>query len=159
VVDENKIIRQKIHETRLKLIEYEEMISINIDIISMLKESGLISEDKPEYIEILNIHRDNQKGYKDFILNHLPEYLDYDNNKKLSEDLFSWLSQYLSKLRAEDKILKKYINSRIVSEQNKKTPGDLIDIKDKRFWKFLDNLKNKTDLFESFNLEEEEGTS
>ena len=111
MTDNEKFIGQKIRENSLKLNEYEEMISINISIVKRLREKGMIAEDDPEYLEILNIRKDNHAGYKNFLLNRMPGYLGYGRNKKLEEEFMSWINKFLSQLRAEDKILKKYIDA------------------------------------------------
>ncbi len=156
MTDEEKFIGQKIRDISLKLNEYEEMTSINIAIISRLKEKGLITENDTEFLEIMNIHKENQAGYRNFLLNRMPGYLGYGRNKKLEEEFMGWISKYLSQIRAEDKIVKKYIDSRLTSEKDKKIFGISNQIKDKRFWKFLDNFKKKKVPFESFKREKDE---
>jgi len=158
VTDEEKFIGQRIRDTSLKLNEYEEMVSINISILSKLKEKGLITEDDPEYLEIMKIHRQNQGAYKHFLLNRMPGYLGFGRNKKLEEEFMEWILKFLSQVRAEDKILKKYIDSRISNDKDRKRLGDSYQIKDKRFWKFLDNFKKKKDPFESFRRDDDQAS-
>lgn len=152
---EQKFIGQKIREASLNINEYEEMIAINIAIIMKLREKGLVKDDDPEYLEILNIHKENQDGYKNFLLNRMPGYLGYARNKKLEEEFISWISKYISHIRAEDKILKRYIDTKITDIDKKKFRSQ-DDIKDKRFWRFLDNFRKKKTPFESFSREDEE---
>lgn len=159
VTDEEKFIGQRIRDTSFRLNEYEEMISVNMAIISRLKERKMIPEDDPEYHEIMKIHKKNQLAYKNFLLNRMPGYLGYGRNKKLEEEFIIWIQKYLSKVRAEDKILKKYINSRINNEKDKKLLTGSNQVKDKRFWKFLDNFKKKKAPFESFKRNEKEESS
>jgi len=155
VASDKKFIGQQIREASLNINEYEEMIAINIAIIMKLRERGLIKEDDPEYLEILKIHKENQEGYKNFLLNRLPGYLGYGRNKKLEEEFISWITKYKSHVRAEDKILKRYIDTKITDMDKNKLSG-AGEIKDKRFWRFLDNFRKKETPFDSFRRENED---
>jgi len=144
----------------IKLIrEHLKVIQVNLDILEVLKLKGAISLTDKRFIEIINLDKKHRRVFEDFVLNILPDYLDSESivtDKVLSKQFQVWASDLIISLSHLDKVCKAFIQDKINSDKKLKRAIRAIEVKDKRFWRFLDKVKGKTQVFESFNEESED---
>jgi len=143
----------EVKQAVLLLREHIETIRINLEILELLKLNGRIKDTDNQYIQISELDRKNRKSFHEFVLAELPGLIEADlepGSKLLKKSFLDWAADLHLSHSYLDRIIKDYMHHIAAIDQSlKKTIKDL-EIKDKRFWKFLDRAKGKTRLFESF---------
>jgi len=136
------------------LREHIETIRINLEILEALKLNGRIKDTDKRYIQITELDRKNKKSFHEFVLDELPGLIKAriePGNKVLKKSFLDWAADLHLSLSYLDRIIKDYLHQIIgVDESWSKDKKDL-EVKDKRFWKFLDREQDKARLFESFD--------
>jgi hypothetical protein len=155
--EKNKVSREVIEAVRL-IQEYLESIRINMDILEVLKIKGRIRLTDKRFIEITELDRKHRKTFQEFVLKELPMFLDGDTqatHKILKRSFLVWAADLQISLRYLDKIIKEFMYEVSQNDSKAKKVVKELEIKDKRFWKFLDKVRSKGKIFESFQEPED----
>lgn len=148
----NQVNNNELKQAVLFLRERMETIRINLEILEALKLSGWIKNTDKKYHEIIGLDGKSRKSFNELVLNDLPGLIEADfepGSKQLKKSLLDWAADLNLSLGYLDLIIKDYMHQIAVADQGLNNL-DVPDVKDKRFWKFLDKAKVKTRLFESF---------
>ena len=148
-------------EPELFLIrEQLEIIRINRDIIRTLVMQGRIKVTDDQLAEINNLDNRIRKSFQDFVLSGLPALIQSDSQPTkvdVTRLYLEWLDSLRGYLRKLDRLTKDYISS--IREDHKQIkpvmkpvagPFRKTEVRDKRFWEFLDREDTGNPLFESF---------
>jgi hypothetical protein len=149
----SQITSNKVDEAVTLLREQIETIRINLEILEVLKLNGRIKETDKQYSDILDLDRKNQKSFHEFVLTDIPGLIKaklVPEKKVLKKTLLDWAADMHLSLSYLDRLIKDYMHQIAGIDQNQKKNIKNRDVKDKRFWKFLDWEKGKTRLFKSF---------
>jgi hypothetical protein len=141
------------------LREYLETIRINLEILEVLKQTGRIKDTDKQYIEITELDRKNRKSFNEFIFTELPRLIEADTEpgiKVLKKSFLDWAADLYMRLRYLDLFIKEYMNQMALADQIRNKKNKDPEVKDKRFWKFLDREKSRARLFESFEEPEKD---
>lgn len=155
--EQNKVSREVIEATRL-LKEHLETIRINMDILEVLKLRGRIRLTDKRFIEISELDRKHRRTFQEFVLNELPMFIDGDlqaNRKVLKKSFLVWAADLQISMRYLDKTIKEYMHDITENDAIAKKTVKELEVKDKRFWKFLDRVRTKSKVFESFQEPED----
>ncbi|MCK5820490.1 MAG: hypothetical protein KAH17_01345 [Bacteroidales bacterium] len=158
-MEQGKSIPKSLIESIKIIREHQKMIQVNLDILEILKLKGAISLTDKHFIEIINLDKKHRRMFEEFVLNTLPNYLSSESavtDKVLSKQFQVWASDLIISLSHLDKICKGFIQNKINSDKKLKRSIKAIEVKDKRFWRFLDKVKGKSQVFESFNEDSED---
>jgi len=135
------------------LREHLETIRINLEILEILKLNGRIKETDKPYVEINDLDCRNRKYFNEFILSELPGLIEpsiLSDNQVLRKSYLDWAGEMRQSLSLLDRLIKDYMRKLMGMDKVRSTFRNDLDIKDKRFWKFLEEVKDKHNLFESF---------
>jgi hypothetical protein len=148
-------------EPELFLIrEQMEIIRINMDILRVLVMQGRIKVTDDQLAEINNLDNRVHKSFQDFVLSGLPAWIQSDpqpSRDDMARFYLEWLDGLHGYLRKLDRLTKDYISS--IREDHKQVkpvikpvagPSRKAEVRDKRFWEFLDREDTGSPLFESF---------
>lgn len=158
-MEQGKSIPKSLRESIKIIREHLKVIQVNLDILEVLKLKGAISLTDKRFIEIINLDKKHRRVFEEFVLNTLPDYLDSDSavtDKVLTKQFQVWASDLIISLTHLDKVCKAFIQDKINSDKKIKKTIRAIEVKDKRFWRFLDKVKGKSQIFESFNEDSED---
>lgn len=142
--------------------EYLETIRINIEILQMLHQNGRINHADSQYLEIIELDRKNRKSFQELVIAELPDIIKAEHDPEsrlLIKSLLDWAADLNLSLGYLDRITKEYMHQLITADKQLSKDPREPDIRDKRFWKFLENAKVKTRLFDSFDENESPGGS
>jgi len=159
MMEQGKSISKNLLESIRIIREHLKIIRVNLDVLEILKLKGAISLTDKRFIEIVNLDKKHRREFEDFVLNTLPDYLDSESavtDKVLSKQFQIWASDLIISLSHLDKICKEFIQAKINSDKKLKKSIKSGEVKDKRFWRFLDKVKGKSQIFESFNEDSED---
>jgi hypothetical protein len=154
--------RTDIESTVHLLREHLEIIRINLEILGMLRQNDRIRSDDPEYGEILQLDAKHRKSFHDFILNRLPGLVageKKENREELAMTFRDWAEDLLISLRFLNRITGLYVRKLIGRDEDLYRSIDEKEVKDKRFWSFLEESRNQPHVFTSFVSTEEEEES
>lgn len=149
---------REIEETTRILHDLMETIRVNMEILEILKLKGRIKLTDKQFIEITELDKKHRNEFQKFVLKKLPEFLDGDlqsTQKVLKKTFLVWAADLQISLVYLDREIKKYMKE--IHEKDLKNLRGLKEpeVKDKRFWKFLDKVRSKSRLYESFDEAEE----
>lgn len=143
----------EVQQAIILLREHIETIRLNLEILELLKLNGRIKDTDKQYIQISELDRKNRKSFHEFVLAKLPGLIETGlepDSKVLKKSFLDWAADLNLSLSFLDRIIKDYMHHMTVIDQSLKKNIKDLEIKDKRFWKFLDSVKGKTRIFESF---------
>lgn len=139
-----------------------EAIRINIELLEVYRMTGKIRITDKAYFEIIQLDRKHRRTFEDFVVDRLPAttgeagiHAPADTGSEFT----AWAEDLSVSLNYLDRITKDYIQRLIDGDE---AAGQLFrepDIRDKRFWDFLESLRNKAPVFDSFRLTDAEGGS
>lgn len=155
--DQNKTSREVVEAVRL-LQDYLESIRINMDILEVLKIKGKIKLTDKRFIEITDLDRKHRRTFQDFVLKELPMFVDGNtqlNGKVLKKSFLVWAADLQISMRYHDKLVKEFMHDLALEDQKARKVIKELEIKDKRFWKFLDRIRTRSKIFESFQEPED----
>jgi hypothetical protein len=135
------------------LREQIETIRLNLDILEILKVGGRIRETDQKYLEISGLNRRSQASFNEFVLMDLPGIMAEEPQSRreiLEPRYLDWARDLHVTLRHLDRIIKDYMYQIAREDKVLLKQRNQAEIKDKRFWGFLDDEKNNDRLFESF---------
>lgn len=153
-MEQGKAIPKEVKKSIQLIREHLKVIQVNMEILEVLKLKGMISLTDKRFIEIINLDKKHRKVFESFVLDTLPDYLGSENpvtEKVLYKQYMLWATDLLVSLTHLDKIIKEFIQTQIESDKKLRRTVREIEVKDKRFWRFLDIVKGKSKVFESFN--------
>ena len=130
-----------------------------MEVLEVLKLKGAISLTDKEFIEIVNLDKKHRKTFEEFVLDTLPDYLNSESEateRVLLKQFEVWASDLIISLSHLDKSCKIFIQNKINQDKKLKKAVKDVEVKDKRFWRFLDKVRSKPKLFESFSEESED---
>lgn len=151
MVNQNSIIEARQAATLLR--EHMETIRINLGILEVLRLNGRINESDKLYLKIIELNHRNQISYNEFLLAELPGYIETQTDpgrNALKKSFMDWAADLNLSLNFLDRIVKDYLSGMVEADQSSKSKEYSREIKDKRFWGFLDREKETDELFESF---------
>jgi len=150
---EQDLTREEITEAVELLREHLESIRINMEILEVLKLKGRISLTDKQFIEITELDQKHRRTFQDFVLKELPRFIEGSKdpkNSSLKSSFGDWTADLHISMQYLDRIVKEYLHEvNLKDAEWKKSVGDK-EIKDKRFWRFLDRVRTKPRIFESF---------
>jgi len=155
--EKNKVSREVVEAVRL-IQEHLDSIRINMDILEVLKLKGRIRLTDKRFIEITELDRKHRKTFQEFVLKELPMFVDGDTQatqKVLKRSFLVWAADLQISLRYLDKLIKEFMYEISQNDSKAKKVVKELEVKDKRFWKFLDKVRTKTKIFESFQEPED----
>ena len=158
-MEQRKAIGKNLRDSIDLVRELLDVIQVNLEILDVLKLKGKISLIDKQFIEITNLDRKHRRSCEDFMLNTLPDYLNSETvatDKVLFKKYELWSSDLIFSLTHLDKICKEFIQDQINQDKKLKKIVKDMQVKDKRFWRFLDIVKGKGRIFDSFNEESED---
>jgi hypothetical protein len=135
------------------LREQIETIRINLDIIEGLKQSGRIKETDKKYIDITGLHKKSRDSIDDFVFLDLSGLLLTGSESvqgSLRKIYLDWAAGLYLLLVHLDRIIKEFIQEIIHTDENGKKTIQEPEIRDKRFWSFLNTVEGKAHPFGSF---------
>jgi len=147
----------EVEQAVILLREHIETIRINLEILEALKLKGRIMGTDKQYNQITELDRKNRKSFHDLILDELPGLIKAGiepGSKVLKKSFLDWAADLHLSLSYLDRIIKDYMLKIMTIDQSLYKNKKDLEIKDKRFWKFLDREKDRTRLFESFDKPE-----
>ncbi len=151
---ENQDQNQKeVRETVKLLREHLESIRINMEILEVLKLKGRISLTDKQFIEISELDQKHRRTFQGFVLDELPGLLEMKQgavSTELVERFAAWAGDLHVSVQYLDRIIKDYLHSIILREAGGKRVIRNMEVKDKRFWKFLEKIRTGPKMFESF---------
>lgn len=136
------------------LREHISIIRINLEILECLHLSGRIKGSDKQYIEIMELDQKTRKSFHEYVLGLLPGLMAIDlepGNRVLKKSFLDWAADLQLRLSYLDRIIKEYMHQMVLADKNGKSDLNNKEIRDKRFWKFLEKVKSKARLFEIFN--------
>lgn len=139
--------------------EHLKVISVNLEVLEVLKLKGAISLTDKRFIEIVNLDKKHRRTFEEFVLDTLPEYLNSESQvteKVLMKQFEVWSSDLIISLSHLDKSCKNFIQDKINQDKKLRKAVKEAEVKDKRFWRFLDKVKTKPRIFDSFSEEDPE---
>ena len=140
------------------MTELLDVIRVNLEVLEILKLKGRIKLTDKRFIEITELDRKHRSEFQDFVLKKLPPYLDGDatiTQKVIKKEFLVWSDDQLISLRYLDRLVKEFMEEINVADGDVLIRQKQLEVKDKRFWKFLDKVRSKNRLFDSFNEAEE----
>ncbi|MFH0761917.1 MAG: hypothetical protein V2A67_10480 [Bacteroidota bacterium] len=152
-MEDQDLIRREILEAVKLLREHLESIRINMEILEVLKLKGRISLTDKQFIEITELDQKHRRTFQDFVLNELPVMLETNQGGKNSDPMRSfleWTGDLHISMQYLDRIIKDYLHAINLKDAGGKRSIKNMEVKDKRFWKFLDKMRTKPKMFESF---------
>lgn len=155
--EKNKVSREVVEAVRL-IQEHLDSIRINMNILEVLKLKGRIRLTDKRFIEITELDRKHRKTFQEFVLKELPMFVDGDTQatqKVLKRSFLVWAADLQISLRYLDKLIKEFMYEISQNDSKAKKVVKELEVKDKRFWKFLDKVRTKTKIFESFQEPED----
>ena len=158
-MDERKAIGKNLDESIDIIRELLDVIQVNLEILDVLKIKGKITLTDKLYIEIVNLDKKHRRSFEEFMLDILPDYLNSETvatDKVLVKKYTLWIADLIISLTHLDKVCKEFIQYHINQDKKLKKVVKEIQVKDKRFWRFLDIVKKKERVFDSFNEESED---
>lgn len=158
-MEESKKIPLALSESIKIIKEHLKVISVNMEVLEVLKVKGAISLTDKRFIEIINLDKKHRRTFEEFILDTLPDYLNSDSKvteKVLLKQFDIWAADLIISLSHLDKACKSFIQDRIDQDKKLKKAIRESEVKDKRFWRFLDKVKTKPKIFDSFSEESPE---
>lgn len=151
---ENQDLTQReIRETVRLLREHLESIRINMEILEVLKLKGRISLTDKQFIEIAELDQKHRRTFQDFVLDELPRMLETNQGEKnndLMKPFLEWTGDLHISMQYLDRIIKDYLHTVNLKDTGGKRVIKNMEVKDKRFWKFLEKMRTKPKMFESF---------
>lgn len=125
-----------------------------MEVLEVLKLKGAISLTDKHFIEIVNLDKKHRRTFEEFVLDTLPDYLSSEaqvTEKVLLKQFEVWASDLIISLSHLDKACKRFIQGKIDQDKKLKKAIKDAEVKDKRFWRFLDKVKSKSKIFDSFS--------
>jgi hypothetical protein len=138
------ITRENISDIRhaVQLLrEHMESIRINLEILNTLRLNGRIPDSDEQFTEIVHQEKKIRKSLNEFILIQLPGLIeaDLDDSKAvLKKSYLDWAADLHLSLSHQDFIIKKFMNCYMDQHGAQTITNQEDDVKDKRFWKFLE---------------------
>jgi len=135
------------------LREHLESIRINMEILEVLKLKGRISLTDKQFIEIAELDQKHRRMFQDFVLDGLPGMLSTNQgleNSDLLKPFLEWAGDLHISMQYLDRIIKDYLHAINLKDAGGKRVSKNMEVKDKRFWKFLEKMRTKPKMFESF---------
>ena len=160
-MEQRKAIGNNLDESIEIIRELLDVIQVNLEVLDILKIKGKIALTDKQFIEIVNLDRKHRRSFESFMLDTLPDYLNSETvatDKVLAKKYVLWTSDLVVSLTHLDKICKEFIQHHINQDKKLKKVVREIQVKDKRFWRFLDIVKRKGRVFDSFNEESEDAS-
>jgi len=145
--------RAEMMEAVKLLREHLESIRINMEILEVLKLRGRISLTDKQFIEITELDQKHRRTFQDFVLDELPQMLETNQGEKnndLMKQFLEWTGDLHISMQYLDRIIKDYLHAINLKDAGGKRVNKNMEVKDKRFWKFLDKMRTKPKMFESF---------
>lgn len=161
-MEESKKIPRALSESIEIIKEHLKVISVNMEVLEILKLKGAISLTDKHFIEIVNLDKKHRRTFEEFVLDTLPDYLSSESQvteKVLLKQFEVWASDLIISLSHLDKACKSFIQGKIDQDKKLKKAIKDAEVKDKRFWRFLDKVKSKSKIFDSFSEESTEDAS
>lgn len=143
----------EVEQAVLLLREHIETIRINMGILEILKQNGRITDKDRLYIEITDLDRKNQVSFNKFVFTDLPGLMAADyvsGSPALKRSYLDWAEDLHLSLSYLDRMIKNYMHKIAEIDNSLNKSIKHLEIKDKRFWDFLDRAQGKDGLFESF---------
>ena len=149
----NKKNNREIESTVGLMKELLETNRINLEILEILKLKGRIKLTDRQFIEITELSQKHHREFQSFVLDKLPQFMEGEllpTQNILKKTFLTWSTDLLVSLRYLDGVMKNYMSE--INRRDLKNLRSLQEpeVKDKRFWKFLDKVRTKSKVFESF---------
>lgn len=158
-MEQNKKIPKGLSDSIEIIREHLKVITVNMEVLEVLKVKGAISLTDKRFIEIVNLDKKHRRTFEEFVLDILPNYLNSESNvteKVLLRQFEIWTSDLIISLSHLDKVCKSFIQDKIDQDKKLRKAVKEAEVKDKRFWRFLDKVKTKSRIFESFSDDDSE---
>lgn len=158
-MEQGKTLSKSLVESIKIIREHLKVTQVNLEILEILKLKGAISLIDKRFIEIVNLDKKHRRVFEEFVLDTLPDYLMSESevtDKVLQKKFQLWASDLIISLTHLDKVCKAFIQEKINNDKKLKKTIKEIEVRDKRFWRFLDKVKGKSKIFESFNEDSED---
>ncbi len=158
-MEQRKAIGRNLKENIELIRELLEIIQVNIEVLDILKLKGKIPLTDKAYIEIADLDKKHRRSFEEFMLDILPDYLNSDSvatDKVLKKKYELWTADLIVSLSHLDTVCKEFIQKEINQDKKLKRSVKDMQVKDKRFWRFLDKVKGKDRVFDSFTEESED---
>lgn len=158
-MEQNKKIPKGLSDSIEIIREHLKVITVNMEVLEILKIKGAISLTDKRFIEIVNLDKKHRRTFEEFVLDILPNYLNSESNvteKVLLRQFEIWTSDLIISLSHLDKVCKSFIQDKIDQDKKFRKAIKETEVKDKRFWRFLDKVKSKSRIFESFSEDDSE---
>jgi len=160
-MEDQDLTREEILEAVKLLREHLESIRINMEILEVLKLRGHISLTDKQFIEISELDQKHRRTFQDFVLNDLPRYVEGSKDPTvapLKESFRDWTADLHLSMQYLDRIVKEYLHEVNLKESERKKAIGEEEIRDKRFWRFLDRARTRPRVFDSFEDRRSEET-
>ena len=160
-MEQDKAIPSSLIESIEIIREHLKVTQVNLEILEVLKLKEAISLTDKRFIEIINLDRKHRRVFEEFVLDTLPDYLEKRADQPdlvLSKTYQDWALDLIVSLSHLDKVCKEFILDKINTDKKLRKSVKEVEVKDKRFWRFLDKVKGKSRIFESFNEDSEEAS-
>jgi len=158
-METRKAIGKNLDELIHLINEFLEVISVNLEVLEVLKLKGRIPLTDKRYIEINDLDKKHRRTFEKFLLKTVPVYLNSETtvtDKVLLKEYQLWAADLMVSLKYLDRIIKEFIQEQIEQDKKLKKAVKEFQVKDKRFWRFLDTFKLKTKVFDSFQEDAED---
>ncbi len=158
-MEQGKSIPKSLRKNIDIIREHLKVIQVNLEILEVLKLKGVIALTDKRFIEIVNLDKKHRRMFEEFVLDILPDYLNSEissTDRILSKQYQLWASDLIISLSHLDKVSKEFIQDKINNDKKLQRTVRDFEVKDKRFWRFLDKVKGKSRVFESFNEDSED---
>lgn len=145
--------QKQARETVKLLREHLESIRINMEILEVLKLKGRISLTDKQFIEIAELDQKHRRTFQDFVLDQLPRMLEAEEGaggNGLVKPFLEWAGDLHVSMQYLDRIVKDYLHAIHLKDAGGKREIKNMEVKDKRFWKFLEKMRTRAPMFESF---------
>lgn len=151
----NNLINSDVERTIFLIREHIDTIRINLEILEALKISGRIRDNDKKYREIVDLESRSRKSINDFILAEFPSFIEGNSDpagKVLRKSYIEWATGLLQSLIELSRLISNYIRHLAEMDHFRHKPITREDIRDKRFWDFLEKEHKKAGLFGSFEI-------
>jgi len=153
-----KTVSREVEEATRIITDLMDTIRINMEILEIMKLKGRIRLTNKQFIEITELDRKHHMEFQRFMMVILPDFIDGDvqtTHKVLKKTFLVWATDLQISLRYLDIQIKNFLKE--INEKDLKNLRSLTEpeVKDKRFWKFLDKVRLKSRIFDSFEEPED----
>jgi hypothetical protein len=125
----------------LVIRERLDTIRINLDILTEFIRIGGIPESDARWNEICRLDRLNLARFQEFSLSELPRLLQSKeavDRKILQSGYFDWIKRITPDIDKLERLTKHFLSDLVAGPINPQNPGPLKEVRDTRFWQFLE---------------------